>query len=161
MPHILVIEDDPSLRSALLRALTDHGYATSSASAGMPGLKDALEDRPDLVVLDLGLPDIDGAEVLRMLRAVSSAPVIVATARDEERQIVQALDAGADEYVTKPFGAAQLDARIRAILRRAASNDRAMEIRAGRVAAERLRAQSRGLRHGGVSDVGPSADGDR
>lgn len=133
MPHILVIEDDPSLRSALLRALTDRGYATSSASAGMPGLRDALEDRPDLVVLDLGLPDIDGAEVLRMLRAVSSTPVIVATARDEERQIVAALDAGADDYVTKPFGAAQLDARIRAILRRTASDDRAVEIRVGGV----------------------------
>ena len=73
-----------------------------------------------MVVLDLGLPDLDGREVLRMLRAVSRVPVIVATARDDEDEIVRVLDAGADDYVVKPFGAAQLDARIRAVLRRAA-----------------------------------------
>ena len=81
-------------------------------------MRDAVDSRPDVVVLDLGLPDIDGSEVLRMLRAVSAVPIIVATARDDEHAIVRALDAGADDYVTKPFGAAQLDARIRAILRR-------------------------------------------
>src|SRR4051794_4597586 len=101
MPHILVVEDDPQLRTALIRALGERGYATSSAPAGMPGLRAALDDRPDLVILDLGLPDVDGGEVLRMLRAVSAVPVIVATARDDERQIVRALDAGADDYVTK------------------------------------------------------------
>jgi DNA-binding response OmpR family regulator len=89
----------------------------------MTGLSAAIEGRPDLVVLDLGLPDVDGTEVLRMLRAVSTVPVIVATARDEEGQIVRALDAGADDYLTKPFGTAQLDARIRAILRRAVASD--------------------------------------
>jgi Response regulators consisting of a CheY-like receiver domain and a winged-helix DNA-binding domain len=77
-----------------------------------------VQERPDIVILDLGLPDLDGTEVLRMLRAVSRIPVIVATARDEEPQIVAALDAGADDYLVKPFGAAQLDARIRAVLRR-------------------------------------------
>jgi DNA-binding response OmpR family regulator len=132
MPHILVIEDDPQLRSALLRALDERGYATSSAAAGMPGLRDAVDARPDVVVLDLGLPDIDGSEVLRMLRAVSAVPIIVATARDEEQAIVRALDAGADDYVTKPFGAAQLDARIRAILRRTGgTDDRGTEITVG------------------------------
>ncbi len=123
MPHILVVEDDPALRVALLRALGDRGYATSSAPTGMAGLASAVDGRPDLVVLDLGLPDIDGGEFLRMFRAVSATPVIVATARDDEGQIVRALDAGADDYLTKPFGAAQLDARIRAVLRRAASAD--------------------------------------
>ncbi len=118
MPHILVVEDDPTLRVALLRALGDRGYATSSAPTGMAGLASAVDGRPDLVVLDLGLPDIDGGEFLRMFRAVSAIPVIVATARDDEGQIVRALDAGADDYLTKPFGAAQLDARIRAVLRR-------------------------------------------
>jgi DNA-binding response OmpR family regulator len=125
------VEDDPQLRTALLRALGERGYATSSASAGMAGLRAALDDRPDLVVLDLGLPDVDGGEVLRMLRAVSAVPVIVATARDDERQIVRALDAGADDYVTKPFGAAHLDARIRAVLRRAAERAGSTEITVG------------------------------
>jgi DNA-binding response OmpR family regulator len=120
VPHILVLEDDPRVRSALLRALADQGYATSSAGAGMPGLTAALRDRPDLVVLDLGLPDVDGLHVLRMIRAVSRLPVIVVTARDDEAEIVRALDAGADDYLVKPFGAAQLTARVRAVLRRVA-----------------------------------------
>jgi DNA-binding response OmpR family regulator len=88
----------------------------------MAGLRDALDDRPDLVVLDLGLPDLDGRELLRMLRAVSSVPVIVATARDDETEIVRLLDAGADDYLVKPFTAAQLDARVRAVLRRSAGD---------------------------------------
>src|SRR5215467_3324825 len=82
MPHILVVEDDATVRVALLRALADRGYATSSAATAMAGLTAAVDGRPDLVVLDLGLPDLDGAEFLRMLRAVSTTPVIVATARD-------------------------------------------------------------------------------
>src|SRR3954464_265232 len=86
----------------------------------MSGLQQAVEARPDLIVLDLGLPDLDGAELLRMLRAVSSVPVVVATARDENDSVVQALDAGADDYVLKPFRADQLEARIRAVLRRGA-----------------------------------------
>ncbi|HEY2791513.1 MAG TPA: response regulator transcription factor, partial [Micromonosporaceae bacterium] len=123
MPHVLVVEDDATLRTALLRALTDRGYATSSAPTGMSGLSAAIDNRPDLVVLDLGLPDVDGSEVLRMLRAVSAVPVIVATAREDEGQIVRALDAGADDYLTKPFGIAQLDARIRAVMRRATTGE--------------------------------------
>src|SRR4051794_37467600 len=89
----------------------------------MSGLQRAVEGRPDLVVLDLGLPDLDGAELLRMLRAVSAVPVIVATARDDDGSIVSALDAGADDYVLKPFQAGQLEARIRAVLRRAGGGD--------------------------------------
>jgi DNA-binding response OmpR family regulator len=118
MPHVLVVEDDPQVRAALVRALGDKGYSTSAASDGMGGLQAAVKDRPDLIVLDLGLPDVDGYEVLRMLRAVSAVPVIVATAREEETDIVRALDGGADDYLVKPFGAGQLDARIRAVLRR-------------------------------------------
>src|SRR3954447_13990448 len=83
----------------------------------MSGLQQAVDARPDLVVLDLGLPDLDGAELLRMLRAVSSVPVIVATARDDDGSIVSALDAGADDYVLKPFQAGQLEARSGAVLR--------------------------------------------
>ncbi|WP_433390516.1 response regulator transcription factor [Micromonospora sp. KLBMP9576] len=118
MARLLLIEDDLTIRTPLLRALRDRGHAVGAASTAMTGLRDALDDRPDLVVLDLGLPDLDGRELLRMLRAVSAVPVIVATARDDETEIVRALDAGADDYVVKPFTAAQLDARIRAVLRR-------------------------------------------
>ncbi|MFI6941135.1 response regulator transcription factor [Streptomyces sp. NPDC050418] len=119
MPHLLVVEDDHQLRAALVRALRDRGHAVATAAGGMAGLDAALTEPPDLVVLDLGLPDVDGAQVLRMLRAVSDVPVIVATARDEEPEIVALLGAGADDYLVKPFGAAQLDARIKAVLRRA------------------------------------------
>ncbi|MEH1013508.1 response regulator transcription factor [Micromonospora sp. CPCC 206060] len=120
MARLLLIEDDPTIRIPLLRALRDRGHAVAAATGAMDGLRDALDDRPDLVVLDLGLPDLDGRELLRMLRAVSRVPVIVATARDDETEIVRVLDAGADDYLVKPFTAAQLDARIRAVLRRSA-----------------------------------------
>lgn len=118
MSHLLVVEDDPQLRGALVRALRDRGHAVATAASGMDGLDAAVTHRPDLVVLDLGLPDVDGAQVLRMLRAVSDVPVIVATARDAEPQIVAALGDGADDYLVKPFGAGQLDARVKAVLRR-------------------------------------------
>ncbi|MDI3384643.1 response regulator transcription factor [Streptomyces sp. B-S-A8] len=131
MPHLLVIEDDPQLRGALVRALRDKGHAVATAPTGMSGLDAAVTDRPDLVVLDLGLPDVDGAQVLRMLRAVSEIPVIVATARDEEPDMVALLDAGADDYIVKPFGAAQLDARIKAVLRRLGGPQEAEPLRVG------------------------------
>jgi two-component system, OmpR family, KDP operon response regulator KdpE len=121
--HLLVVEDDERIRSALIRALRERGPAVSSAGSAMSGLQQAVEERPDLVVLDLGLPDLDGTELLRMLRAVSAVPVIVATARDDDASIVSALDAGADDYVLKPFQAAQLEARIRAVLRRAGGTE--------------------------------------
>jgi two-component system KDP operon response regulator KdpE len=121
--QLLVVEDDERIRSALIRALRDRGHAVSSAGTALEGLRQAVEERPDLVVLDLGLPDLDGGELLRMLRAVSSVPVIVATARDDDASVVRALDAGADDYVVKPFPAGQLEARIRAVLRRAAGAD--------------------------------------
>jgi len=97
MPHILVVEDDPQVRAALLRALGERGYATSSAPTGMEGLAAAVADRPDLVLVDLGLPDLDGVAVLQMLRAVSAVPAIVSTARGDEAEVVRALDAGADD----------------------------------------------------------------
>ncbi|WP_127356904.1 response regulator transcription factor [Actinacidiphila soli] len=118
MTHLLLIEDDPAIRLPLMRALREHGHAVAAAHTAMSGLQTALDERPELVVLDLGLPDLDGIELLRMLRAVSPVPVIIATARDDEADIVRGLDAGADDYVVKPFTAAQLEARIRAVLRR-------------------------------------------
>ena len=118
MAHLLLIEDDSAIRTTLLRALRERGHAVAASHTAMDGLRTALAERPDLVVLDLGLPDLDGRELLRMLRAVSAMPVIVATARDDEQEIVRVLDAGADDYIVKPFTAAQLDARVRAVLRR-------------------------------------------
>ncbi|WP_031469327.1 response regulator transcription factor [Sciscionella sediminilitoris] len=123
MANVLLIEDEVSIRAALHRALDERGHAVASVRAAMEGLARATKDRPDLVVLDLGLPDMDGVEMLRMLRAVSSVPVIVATAREQESEIVRVLDAGADDYLVKPFSGAQLDARIRAVLRRGGRED--------------------------------------
>ncbi|MBM6404656.1 response regulator transcription factor [Phycicoccus sp. CSK15P-2] len=118
MTHVLVIEDDPSIRSSLVRSLTARGHAVASAPSGMVGLQQALDDQPDVVLLDLGLPDLDGLSLLSMLRAVRNTPVIVVTARDDDPTVVKALDNGADDYVVKPFGMDQLEARIRAVLRR-------------------------------------------
>ena len=117
---LLIVEDDLRIRSALTRALTERGHAVASEPAGMLALQRIIDDPPDLVVLDLGLPDVDGIRLLRMLRPISAVPVIVATARDDDSATVAALDAGADDYVVKPFSAEQLDARIRAVLRRSA-----------------------------------------
>jgi DNA-binding response OmpR family regulator len=121
--QVLVVEDDPTIRTALVRGLTERGHAVASAPTGLAGLEHAVSRRPDVVVLDLGLPDVDGTTILRMLRGVSRVPVVVATARDDEAEIVAVLDAGADDYVVKPFSAAQLDARIRAVLRRGSADD--------------------------------------
>ena len=116
-----MIEDDSSITSAITRALSDLGHVVASCNAGMPGLEAAVEISPDVVLLDLGLPDIDGLQVLAMLRAVSDVPVIIITARDDDADVVKALDGGADDYVVKPFGVEQVDARLRAVLRRSAS----------------------------------------
>ncbi|WP_046471461.1 response regulator transcription factor [Allosalinactinospora lopnorensis] len=122
MAQLLLIEDDDQLRTALTRSLTELGHAVVSAPGAMAGLHSAVENAPDLIVLDLGLPDLDGTEMLRMLRAVSDVPVIVATARDDENEIVRVLNSGADDYVVKPFTARQLGARVHAVLRRAPAN---------------------------------------
>jgi two-component system KDP operon response regulator KdpE len=119
MASVALIEDDQRIRSALVRALAERGHTVRASGRAMEGLSQVVEWRPDVVVLDLGLPDLDGAELLKMIRSVSSVPVIVATARDDEAEIVRTLDRGADDYITKPFSADQLDARIRAVLRRA------------------------------------------
>jgi DNA-binding response OmpR family regulator len=100
--------------------LAGKGHDVESAAGAMEGLRSAIGGTPDVVILDLGLPDLDGAELLRMIRAVSSVPVIVATARDDDASAVGLLDAGADDYVIKPYSTAILEARIRAVLRRAA-----------------------------------------
>lgn len=120
MARILLVEDDPGIRASLIRALEEQGHAVASEPTGMRGLEAVVQGSPDVVLLDLGLPDVDGLAVLGMLRAVSPVPVIVITARDEDPSIVAALDAGADDYVVKPFGLDHVAARIRAVLRRGA-----------------------------------------
>jgi two-component system KDP operon response regulator KdpE len=118
MVAVTLVEDDPRILVALSRALAERGHDVRTASDGLSGLSDIVDRQPDVVVLDLGLPDIDGLDLLHMLRAVSQVPVIVATARDDEAEIVRTLDAGADDYLVKPFSGEQLEARIRAVLRR-------------------------------------------
>jgi DNA-binding response OmpR family regulator len=116
---VLIIEDDATIRTALVRALGARKHSTTTAPTAMAGLQSLVAHRPDVVLLDLGLPDLDGASLLAMIRAVSEVPVIVVSARDDGAGIVAVLDAGADDYLVKPFAADQLDARIRAVLRRA------------------------------------------
>ncbi len=119
MAKVLIVEDDDRVRSPLVHSLVTRGHDVSDAGCGLPALQSIVDDPPDVVLLDLGLPDIDGGDLLKMIRAVSRVPLIVATARDDEGEVVRLLDAGADEYIVKPFSAAQVDARIRALLRRA------------------------------------------
>ena len=114
--RVLVVEDDPGIARSLVRGLERAGYAARSVDTGRAAL--TAEPAPDLVLLDLGLPDLDGVEVCRLLRRRSDAAVIVVTARGEEGDRVSALDEGADDYLVKPFGLAELLARIRAVLRR-------------------------------------------
>jgi DNA-binding response OmpR family regulator len=118
MTSILVVEDDTAIRGALSRGLTERGHAVTLATAGLNGLELLLSAHPEVVLLDLGLPDVDGLQVISMIRAVDETPIIVITARDDDEMLVRALDAGADDYVIKPFSMAQIDARIRAVLRR-------------------------------------------
>lgn len=117
MTKVLVIDDDPSLLRALRLALGRAGYEVLTARNGETGTSEAAIGSPDLIVLDLGLPDIDGVEVCRRIRAWSQVPILVLSATDTESRKVAALDQGADDYVTKPFGMAELEARIRAALR--------------------------------------------
>ncbi|MER5760344.1 response regulator transcription factor [Streptomyces sp. NPDC002082] len=118
MPSVLVVEDDPSIRQSLIEVLSEHGYAVRSAGDGFGALREVTQSPVDAVVLDLGLPDLDGGDALRMIRGISSVPVLVATARDDEAEIIRLLNAGADDYLVKPFSGGQLIARLSAVLRR-------------------------------------------
>ncbi|MFB3789037.1 MAG: response regulator [bacterium] len=117
-PLILVIEDEVPMLRFLRVLLTSHRYAIVEAMTGAEGIREAATRQPDLVLLDLGLPDLDGLEVTRNLRAWSAVPIIVLSARGREQDKIEALDLGADDYLTKPFGAGELLARIRAALRK-------------------------------------------
>jgi len=120
MPRVLIVEDDVQMRKFLRASLSSHGYRLVEAGDGAEGLSQAAAYNPDLILLDLGLPDIDGLEVTKQLREWASAPIIVISARGQESDKIKALDSGADDYLTKPFGTGELMARIRVALRHAA-----------------------------------------
>lgn len=120
-PRILVIDDEPQIQRAIRTILTEKGFRVSTASRGEEGLALAASTEPDIVILDLGLPDMDGVEVCTRLREWTQIPIIILSVRDSERDKVAALDKGADDYLTKPFGIEELLARVRVALRHSAS----------------------------------------
>ena len=117
-PSILVVEDDPAVRNLVTTALDLHGYSVEKATNGETAIMDAASRNPDLIMLDLGLPDIDGVEVITKIRSWSAVPIIVISARVEDSDKIGALDAGADDYLTKPFSVEELLARLRVTFRR-------------------------------------------
>jgi two-component system KDP operon response regulator KdpE len=116
--RVLVIDDEAQIRKLLHVILSAHGYEAEEAKNGKDGIARATMFKPDLLIVDLGLPDLDGKTVVKEIREWSNAPIIVLTARDEEKEKIEALDLGADDYVTKPFSAGELLARLRVCLRR-------------------------------------------
>ena len=125
MATVLLVEDDHVVRGALLRSLSDLGHTVHAAGTALEALRRVATDPPDLIVLDLGLPDLDGADALRMLRGITDTPIIIATARDNEAEIIRLLRSGADDYMVKPFSSAHLDARVTTVLRRTGRASRA------------------------------------
>jgi two-component system KDP operon response regulator KdpE len=123
-PNILVIEDEPALQKFLRITLEAQGYRIIEAATGEQGLRHASMSQPDLVILDLGLPDIDGLQVTQQLRQWTAIPIIIVSARGKEQDKVVALDAGADDYLTKPFGVSELLARVRVVLRHLSAANR-------------------------------------
>jgi len=121
-PIVLVIDDEVQMRRLLKRTLESGGYRYCEAENGESGLLEAAQKKPAAIILDLGLPDIDGVEVLKRLREWNKAPVLILSVRDDEKQKVLALDGGADDYVTKPFGQEELLARLRVVLRHSPGN---------------------------------------
>ncbi len=119
-PTVVVIEDEPQIRRFLRAALVSQGYRFYEAATGHEGLAEAATRQPDVIILDLGLPDLDGLEIIRRVREWTTVPIIVLSARDQEGDKIKALDLGADDYVSKPFGVGELLARMRAALRHAA-----------------------------------------
>jgi two-component system KDP operon response regulator KdpE len=126
--RVLIVDDEPQILRALAINLKALGYEIDAAQSGEEALQRAAARRPDAVILDLGLPGIDGVDVIRGLRGWSDVPIIVLTVREAERDKIQAVDAGADDYVTKPFGMGELLARLRAALRRATPDDSAQPV---------------------------------
>lgn len=129
--RVLIIDDEDQIRRLLRVALEGHGYRTAEAVSGGDGLREAATFRPDVVLLDLGLPDLDGLTVLSRIREWSNVPVIILTVQEQEKQKIRALDSGADDYLTKPFSMGELLARMRVALRHAAGTEEEPVITAG------------------------------
>ncbi len=121
--RILIIDDEPQIRKLLSVSLRAHGFVTEEVATGQEGINRTAVFKPDLLIVDLGLPDMDGKAIIHEIRQWSNAPVIVLTARDQEQEKIEALDAGADDYVTKPFSMGELMARMRVCLRRMAAGE--------------------------------------
>jgi len=121
--RVLVIDDEPQIRKLLRLSLKVHGYEVQEAATGEEGITMAAWHKPDIIIVDLGLPDIDGKEVVIKIRDWSDVPIIILTARGQEQEKIDALDVGADDYLTKPFGVGELMARMRVAIRRAAHSD--------------------------------------
>jgi two-component system, OmpR family, KDP operon response regulator KdpE len=116
-PLVLIVDDEPAIRRLLRTSLIAQGYRTTEADSGVSAVAAVQSEKPDMVLLDLGLPDMDGLDVIGQLRAASAVPIVVVSSREDERGKVTALDLGADDYITKPFGMEELAARLRAALR--------------------------------------------
>ena len=142
-PAVVLIEDEPQIRRFLRATLTAEGYRLFEATTGAAGLIEVGSRQPDVVIVDLGLPDMDGLEVIRRIREWTTVPIVVLSARGQERDKVTALDGGADDYVSKPFGAGELLARIRVALRHAAgvARDDAEAFKVGALEVDMLRRQ--------------------
>lgn len=137
MAKIVLIEDDVDIRRLVADVLAKSGNDVESADTALAGLELIVQTRPDLAIMDLGLPDLDGSDLLRMIRAVSEVPVMVITARGADATVVKILDAGADDYLIKPFSVAQLEARIRAVLRRGSSSEPEVAMTVGELVIDR------------------------
>jgi len=149
MHQVLVIEDEPGIRAVLRVLLTAEGYRCIEAGTALRAEIEARSHKPDLLLVDLGLPDDDGLKVIRRVRAWSSVPIVVLSARTMEEQKVAALDAGADDYITKPFGAPELLARLRAALRRVTHAVPSQVLRFGPVRVDLARREA----HGGAGEL--------
>ncbi|WP_269859303.1 response regulator transcription factor [Streptomyces sp. RPT161] len=142
MASVLVVEDDQFVRSALIRHLSEASHTVRSVGTALEALREVAQVGFDVVILDLGLPDLDGSEALKMLRGITNVPVIVATARDDEAEIVRLLNDGADDYLVKPFSVEHLSARLAAVLRRSRTAEASPVLQVGglRIDAQRREA---------------------
>jgi two-component system KDP operon response regulator KdpE len=140
---VLVVDDEPAIRRFLRASLSAHGYEVFEASSGVAALSAVLADRPDLILLDLGLPDLDGVEVTRLLREWTAIPIVIVSVRGQEADKIATLDAGADDYVTKPFSIGELLARMRVALRHTVPSDSAPVFASGDLVVDPARREVR------------------
>ena len=150
-PLVLVVEDDTPVRNLITTTLKTHEYRYLSAQNGASAVMEALSHNPDIVLLDLGLPDMDGVEIIRKIRSWSNMPIIVISARTEDSDKIGALDAGADDYLVKPFSFQELEARIKALLRRSGNESVHMALRCGDLVLDPP--SHRAIRYGQVIDL--------